>query len=62
MTFQFEGKLVGPWVREAEQCLRHTRTGRPKASHRFDLTGVTLIDDAGLGQFNLERLVARAIQ
>lgn len=46
-TLQFEGKLVGPWVHEAEECWRRTRTGQHKASHRFDLTGVTLIDPAG---------------
>ena len=47
LTFQFEGRLVGPWVREAEECWRRTLIGEHKAVHRFDLTGVTLIDAAG---------------
>jgi hypothetical protein len=45
-TFQFEGRLVGPWVREAEQCWQRSLTGEHKA-RRFDLTGVTVVDAAG---------------
>jgi hypothetical protein len=47
LTFQFEGKLVGPWVREADECWQRTLAGPHKAIRRFDLTGVTLIDAAG---------------
>ena len=47
LTFQLEGKLVGPWVREAEACLRRTLAGRRLSDLRLDLTGVTLIDPAG---------------
>src|SRR5688572_18971191 len=46
LTFQVEGKLAGPWVREAEDCWRRTLTNQHKRQ-RFDLTGVTLIDGAG---------------
>jgi hypothetical protein len=47
LTFKFEGKLVGPWVREAQESWQRTRGPRPKASQRFDLTEVTVIDAAG---------------
>jgi hypothetical protein len=47
LTLQFEGKLAGPWVREAEACWQRTQTGRGTAVLRFDLTGVTVIDAAG---------------
>jgi hypothetical protein len=47
VKYQFEGKLVGPWVREAQECWKRTSNGRHAASQRFDLTGVTLIDAAG---------------
>jgi hypothetical protein len=50
LTFQFEGSLAGPWVGEAETCWQRTLTGQSKAlHHRFDLTGVTLIDAGGKG-------------
>jgi len=47
LTFQFEGKLVGPWVREAEVCLQQTLPGPRRSAVRLDLTGVTVIDAAG---------------
>lgn len=47
LTFQFEGRLAGPWVHEAEECWRRALAGPRKAIHRFDLTGVTVIDVAG---------------
>jgi hypothetical protein len=47
VTLQFEGRLVGPWVQEAEQCWQRTRTVPHKTVQRLDLTGVTLIDAAG---------------
>jgi hypothetical protein len=46
LTFQLEGKLAGPWVRELEECWRCTLAGRPLAVC-FDLAGVTFIDVAG---------------
>jgi hypothetical protein len=47
VTLQFEGRLVGPWVQEAKQCWQRTQAHPHKTAHRFDLTGVTLIDAAG---------------
>jgi hypothetical protein len=47
LTFQLEGKLAGPWVRELESCCRSTLAGQRKSVLRFDLTGVTWIDAAG---------------
>jgi hypothetical protein len=46
LTFQLEGRLAGPWVRELEECWRRTLAGR-RPTVRFDLTGVTFIDPAG---------------
>jgi anti-anti-sigma regulatory factor len=47
LTLQLEGKLVGPWVREAEGCWERALAGAPKPPLRLDLTGVTAIDAAG---------------
>jgi ABC-type transporter Mla MlaB component len=47
LTFQLEGTLAGPWVRELEECRRRTLTGRRRLAVRFDLAGVTFIDAAG---------------
>jgi len=47
LTFQLEGKLVGPWVRELEDCWRTARTRRDRTAVRVDLSGVTFIDAAG---------------
>jgi hypothetical protein len=47
LTFQLEGRLTGPWVRELEDCWQRTLAGRRKPVLRFDLTGVTFIDAAG---------------
>jgi len=47
LTFQFEGRLVGPWVREAEACWQRTLRDQHQARQRFDLTGVTMVDAAG---------------
>lgn len=46
LTFQLEGALAGPWVRELEECWRRTFAGR-RSAVRFDLAGVTSIDAAG---------------
>src|SRR5712692_3658556 len=47
LTFQLEGKLAGPWVRELEDSWQHALAGTPKPFIRFDLTGVTYVDAAG---------------
>ena len=47
LTFQLEGKLAGPWVRELEDSWRRSLAGSRKPFVRFDLTGVTYIDAAG---------------
>ena len=47
VTFQLEGNLVGPWVREAEACWQRTVVSQRTGVIRFDLTGVMLIDAAG---------------
>src|ERR1700704_3109778 len=47
LTFQLEGRLAGPWVREVEECRQRTLAGGRWPVVRFDLTGVTFIDAAG---------------
>ena len=47
LIFQLEGRLAGPWVREAEESWQRTRVRQRKPVLRFDLTGVTLIDATG---------------
>jgi hypothetical protein len=47
LSFQLEGELAGPWVRELEKCWRSARPRRPEAILRMDLTEVTFIDEAG---------------
>ena len=47
VTFQLEGRLAGAWVREVEECRQRTLAGRRGPAGRFDLVGVTFIDDAG---------------
>ncbi len=47
VTFQLEGRLVGPWVRELEACWQVTRMCQPESVLRVDLTGVTAIDAEG---------------
>jgi anti-anti-sigma regulatory factor len=46
-TFQLEGRLAGPWVRELEDCWQRTLADSGKPAIVFDLTGVTYIDAAG---------------
>jgi hypothetical protein len=47
VTFQLEGRLAGPWVRELESCwqVNLPRGGEP--IRRIDLTGVTSLDAEG---------------
>jgi hypothetical protein len=47
LTFQLEGRLAGPWVRELEECWQSTLASQRKPVLRVDLTGVTFIDAAG---------------
>jgi hypothetical protein len=47
LTFQLEGKLAGPWVRELENCWQSTLVSLHEPVLRFDLTSVTSIDAAG---------------
>ena len=47
LTFQLEGRLAGPWLRELEECWKSTLAQQRKSILRVDLAGVTFIDDAG---------------
>jgi ABC-type transporter Mla MlaB component len=47
LTFQLEGSLAGPWLRELEQCWQSTLARQHKPIVRVDLTGVTFINAAG---------------
>src|SRR5580704_15498527 len=46
-TFQLEGRLAGPWLRELEECWNSAFNQQRKPILRVDLTEVTFIDDAG---------------
>ncbi len=46
-TFQLEGSLAGPWLRELEECWQNALAGEHKPVLRMDLTGVTSINAAG---------------
>jgi len=47
LTFQLEGKLTAPWLRELEECWRSTIVPKHKPIIRVDLSGLTFIDHAG---------------
>jgi ABC-type transporter Mla MlaB component len=47
LTFRLEGRLVGPWVRELEECWRGALASQREPILRVDLTEVTSIDAAG---------------
>jgi ABC-type transporter Mla MlaB component len=47
LTFQLEGSLKGPWVRELEACWQNSLARQRKPILRVDLTGVTCLDAAG---------------
>jgi ABC-type transporter Mla MlaB component len=47
VAFQLEGRLAGSWVGEVEKCRQRALAGRRRPAVRFDLAGVTFIDDAG---------------
>jgi anti-anti-sigma regulatory factor len=46
VTFQLEGRLVGPWVTELRDCWRRTPCDGECAVH-IDLRAVTFVDAAG---------------
>jgi hypothetical protein len=47
LTFRLEGRLVGPWVRELEECWGAALASQREPILRVDLTEVTSIDAAG---------------
>jgi hypothetical protein len=47
LTFQVEGRLAGPWLRELEECWQNALAGPHKPVLRVDLTGVSSINAAG---------------
>ena len=47
LTFQLEGKLAGPWVKELEKTWQAAAINQRQRAVRLDLTGVTFIDAAG---------------
>jgi ABC-type transporter Mla MlaB component len=47
LTFQLEGSVAGPWLRELETCWQDTLNQPRKPVLRVDLTGVTFVDEAG---------------
>jgi ABC-type transporter Mla MlaB component len=47
LTFQLEGELTGPWVRELEECWQRALKQPRQPLLRIDLTGTTLIDAEG---------------
>ena len=47
LTFQLEGRLAGPLVRELEECWQSALARHGKPILRVDLTAVTFIDAAG---------------
>jgi hypothetical protein len=46
LTFQLEGRLVGPWVTELRDCWRRSLSDGKRAIH-IDLRAVTYVDVAG---------------
>jgi len=47
LTFQLEGRLVGPWVRVLQECWQSALARPRQPVLRLDLTAVTSIDAAG---------------
>lgn len=46
-TFQLEGRLARPWLKELEKCWTRARSSKDKPAMSVDLTGLTFVDDAG---------------
>jgi hypothetical protein len=47
LTFQLEGRLVGPWVRVLQECWQSALARQRQPIPRVDLMAVTAIDAAG---------------
>ena len=47
LTFQLEGTVAGPWLKELEGCWQDSLPRPREPILRIDLTGVTSIDAAG---------------
>jgi hypothetical protein len=47
LTFQLEGRLAEPWLRELEECWKNVLASQPKPILRVNLSGVTVINAAG---------------
>ena len=47
MSFELEGKLAGPWVKELELCWRSAAGTQQIHPVRVDLSSVTFIDEEG---------------
>jgi hypothetical protein len=47
VTFQLEGRLIGPWLEELAKCWNRTLSTNRKPSIQVDLTGLTFVDNAG---------------
>jgi len=47
VTFQLEGRLAGPWVRELAACWRALLAEPARPAVRVDLAAVTFVDGAG---------------
>ncbi len=47
LTFQLEGTLAGPWVRELVECWQSTLAHQRRPTLRVDLTGVTFVNAEG---------------
>ena len=46
-SFVLEGKLVGPWVKELENCWKSALVGAPSRTMLVDLADVSFIDAEG---------------
>jgi anti-anti-sigma regulatory factor len=47
LTFQLEGRLVGPWVAELRNCWRKAASDDGSRALHIDLRAVTYVDAAG---------------
>jgi anti-anti-sigma regulatory factor len=47
VSFQLEGSLSGPWVKELEKCWQQALASQSEPTVSIDLAGVTFIDDEG---------------
>lgn len=47
VTLRLEGKLIGPWVEEVEQCWRKALVNLGPRTILVDLSAVSFVDAAG---------------